>query len=90
MSNLNTIELKPGNLVIYEYKDSLVLTKVGVSIAYDGRLKADDIEIISGTGPLMYYWPIGEVLSDVDKEINIKEIFENKQECYDKYPEFAL
>ena len=87
---MSNIELKPGNLIIYEYRDSMILSKIDVCTVYEGRIAADDIEIISGTGTLMDYWSIGEVLSNENNEINIKEVFKNEQECYNKYPEYFI
>lgn len=87
---MNAIELKPGNFVIYEYRDSVILTRIGISPSYEGGIKGDDIEVISGTESLMDYWPIGEILIDKDNEIIVKEIFKDEDECYDKYPEYML
>ena len=87
---MNSIELKPGNLIIYEYRDTIFLSKVDVCRVYGKGIEVEDIEIISGTGTLMLYLSISNLFSSDNNEINIKEVFKNEQECYDKYPELAL
>ncbi len=85
-------KLKEDDYVIYEYEDSLIITKLYKNDNYTSELLwSTDIFILEGEGPLMNMWQYEEIVNS-DEKPNIKHIrtIGDINQLKIEYPEYLI